>query len=195
MKEITSLIDLCIKNNKQAQEDFYLLLKDRVYGICYRYANSEEEAEDILQESFYSIFKNLKKAKSYDNLYGWIRKIVINKAINHYHKHKKFYENREDEQMITMVSNSSYEEIESQVDTELLLSLIGELPEGYRMVFNLYVVDGYSHKEIAEILGISQSTSKTQLFKAKNQLKSKLKKSNRICYEKTVWRFIRETFS
>lgn len=186
MANLPELIERCIESDQKALEEFYMLFKDRIFGICFRYAMSSEEAEDILQETFYSIFKNLKKAQKYENIFGWMRKIAISKSINSYHKNKKYRKNIVLEDEVSLVASNSFEKIETNLDTEALLALIRELPKGYQMVFNMFAIDGYSHKEISQALGISVSTSKTQLFKAKAELRSKFKLLNRIVYEKSV---------
>ena len=177
------LVDRCKKNDRKAQALLYEMYKSRLMGICMRYANDRSEADDIFQDSFIKIFKNIDTLNNPSALESWIKRIVINTAINHVNRKKylddiAIYENQ--------FENNELSKIIDAVGNEELVKLIEELPYGYRLVFNLYVIDGYSHKEIAEMLDISENTSKTQLFKAKARLKESLKKMGIEKYERNV---------
>lgn len=163
---------LCRKKEAKAQKALFNAYKAKVMGICRRYSSCKEEAEDILQESFIKIFENIEFTDDYRYLSRWIYKTTVNTAINYYHQNKRHHGlidykqvQKFDEQDITALDNLSNNQ---------LISLINELPDGYRLVFNLYVIEGYKHNEIAELLEISENTSKSQLSRAKCLLKKRL---------------------
>ncbi len=143
-------------------------------GICLRFTRNQMEAEDILQEGFIKVFRYLKDYRSEGSLEGWIRKTIVNTAINFYKKKIKYQKD------ISLEQNEpiNYEEEDAidMLSAKELLVLIHELPDGYRMVFNLNVIEGYTHKEIGDMLNISENTSKSQLSRARGVLQSKLKK-------------------
>lgn len=185
MNDENEIISLCAKNDPRAQSILYETFKGRLMGVCARYSSDLTGAEDIFHEAFYAILKHIAKAREYENIFGWMRRITINKAINHYKKNKKHMDLFSADEMDSQnVADANYKLIESKIDTQHLLELINQLPDGYRIVFNMYVIDGYPHKEIATHLGISENTSKSQLFKAKSMLKSRLIHLNKIRYEK-----------
>ncbi|MDX5320473.1 MAG: sigma-70 family RNA polymerase sigma factor [Bacteroidota bacterium] len=161
------LIDACIKGNGNAQEELYRRYKSKLMGIAMRYAGSREHAQDVLQEAFISILNKCKAYKGSGSFEGWMTRVVINTAISFNRKWEYRRNDLPDEQ-------SEWEDYRLPADLQLqekdLLALVQKLPAGYRTVFNMYVIDGYSHDEIAEQLSISASTSKTQLMKAKKRL-------------------------
>lgn len=164
------LIKKCITGDRLAQEKLYNTYASRMKGICVRYARSAFEAEDIFQDGFLAVFTNLGKYKGTGSFDGWIRRIMIYTAIDTYKKDLPL------KQQVTYDSAPEVEALEISgldlLNEQELIQMIQQLPEGYRIVFNLYVVEGFSHKEIAELLNISASTSKTQLFKAKKTLQA-----------------------
>ena len=165
----------CIQNDRKAQKLLYEKYAPVLLGICIRFTRNRNEAEDILQESFVKIFLNLKSFQKKSSLMGWMRKIVINTAITMYHrnlKHQHHY-NVEDLRERNM-SGSENEDFE--FTREELLNVIQDLPPGYRMVFNLYAIEGYKHKEIAKKLLIDINTSKSQYSRAKRLIQFKLGK-------------------
>lgn len=141
-------------------------------AVCTRYAYTSFEAEDIFQEAFVKVFKNLGSYQGKGSFEGWVRYIFINTAINHYNKNKKHYyqADAEDQQEVS----SQEADAMSRLTHQEMLDLVQKLPDGYRMVFNLYVIEGYNHREIAEMLGINEGTSKSQLSKAKALLKKSI---------------------
>jgi RNA polymerase sigma-70 factor (ECF subfamily) len=167
------LIDRCLEGNPKAQESLYRRFSPRMYGVCLRYAHNTLEADDILQEAFIRIFKFLKDYRFNGSLEGWIHRIVINTAINYYKS--KLHEREE----INIEKAGNEEDLKSiDIDTmarDELLGVIQQLPEGYRMVFNLYVIEGYNHQEIGKLLNISESTSKSQLSRARAVLQQKIR--------------------
>ncbi|MCB0805790.1 MAG: sigma-70 family RNA polymerase sigma factor [Bacteroidales bacterium] len=143
-----------------------------MYGVCLRFAKNKMEADDILQEGFIKVFINLKTFRNEGSLEGWIRRTIVNTAINMYKKNVKYQQDVEiDKADIKQHAEmSAFEDIAA----EELLKLIGELPVGYKMVFNLNIIEGYTHKEIGELLGVSENTSKSQLSRARQTLQRKL---------------------
>ena len=145
-----------------------------MFRLCLRYAKDKAEAEDILQDGFIKVFADLAKYRGDGALGGWIRRVILNVALQHVRKQKKQFQIVE----IDQISETRYSEeiVFSQFGARALTQLIQQLPPGYRTVFNLYVVEGYSHKEIAEKLNFTVSTSKSQLSKAKAMLRQMLEK-------------------
>ena len=168
------MIESCMKGDVRAQYQLYSLYSRAMYNICYRMTNQKEEAEDMLQESFSYAFSRLGSFRFESSFGAWLKRIVVNTCINHLKKKKVdlvYTEQHndpapEDEYV-------DYEEIKFQVDG--VRKAIEKLPEGYRIVFSLYLLEGYDHKEISEILGIKESTSKSQFLRAKQKIKEILK--------------------
>ncbi len=179
--DIRELISACIKGNRKAQCQLYDRHAARLMAISMRYAKSKGEAEDILQESFIKIFNAIPKLRDFSNLEAWMKKILINTALNH---------NRSKLYMLPMVDinylKKGYDESVafSGFRLEELLQMIQKLPVGCRLIFNLYAIDGYSHKEIAEKLSISEGTSKSQYARAKMLLQKQLGEEKIRSYEK-----------
>ena len=148
--------------------------------ICMRYCKDRSEAEDIMQEGFIKVFSNLKKFRGEGSFEGWIKRIMVNTAINHYQRNLKHYFHNPLEDIQEAIGDFDDDDFhpDENITRTRLLSLIQELPEGYRFVFNLYVFENYSHKEIAKALNISVNTSKTQLFKARKWLMKRVGKLN-----------------
>lgn len=176
---IERLLHECKKNNTQAQEQLYKLLAPKLFTVCLKYSRNHEEAQDNLQESFLIIFDKLKQFKNEGSFEGWAKRLVVNYVLQQYRKQGTFLE---------LVSDNIFvvEEIEiddESITMEFLLKIIQELPDRYRLIFNLYVVDGYSHKEIAKMLEINEGTSKSNLARAKMILKEKIQ--NTTVFSKT----------
>ena len=166
------LLNRCIKKDRIAQNILYQRNAPKLFGTCLRYAKNYTDAEDILQEGFIKIFKYLKDFRNEGNFEGWMRKIMVTTAINFY-KRKNLLNKDVDPEFLNAPSVATPDAI-SLLSSEELLNMVQELPEGYRMVFNLNSIEGYSHKEISEILNISINTSKSQLSRARNTLQQKL---------------------
>lgn len=175
------LLRECLKNNPEAQRYLYEKYAPTMFAITLRYAKNSMEAEDMLQEGFIRVFQNLDKFRYEGSLEGWIRKIIVNTAINFYKANIRYNQAQEIDTAVHCTS-----ELVAYVNDKLtynqLLRLIQTLPEGYRIVFNLYVIEGFSHKQIAEILGISENTSKTQLLRARRALQKKITQLMNYCY-------------
>lgn len=169
--ESRELIQECINNDAKAQEELYRRFAPKMYGICMRFAKNRAEADDILQEGFIRVFGNLNKFRAEGALEAWIRRTVINTAINYYNSNLRFSKDTDIEKYD--FADCSYEDAISQISTKELLKMVQELPKGYRKVFNLYTIEGYSHKEISEMLDISVNTSKSQLTRARGALRKK----------------------
>ena len=158
------LIKGCIEGNRRMQEELYQRFSPRMYAVCLRYAGKAEEAEDILQEGFIKIFKKLDSFRSEGSFEGWIRRIFVNTAIEHFRRKRYLMPISEKEENTI---EGKYISVLDELAEKDILALVQELSPGYRTVFNMYVVEGYTHKEIADLLGISEGTSKSQLSRAK----------------------------
>jgi RNA polymerase sigma factor (sigma-70 family) len=173
------IIEGCAQHDRKAQQVLYDKYSRFLLGICLRYASDKAEAEDILQESFLKIFFNIKDFSGTGSFIGWLRKVAVNTAITHYHKNLKYRYHVEIEEYVSVETGvTSFEE--DFFTSEELFKVMNELPPGYRLVFNLYAVEGYKHKEIAEILGIDTNTSKSQYSRAKAVIRDKLEKLGKL---------------
>ncbi len=166
----------CLEHKAEAQRQLYERYKVPMYRLCLRYAGSAAEAEDLLQEGFIRVFSDLPQFRGEGALGGWIRQVVLRTALQYVRKRMKQAPWVAEDQIPDGPAQDAFPE--EDWDARHVVQLLRQLPEGYRTVFNMYVLEGYSHKEIAEILGISESTSKTQLFKAKAQLRRQLEKTS-----------------
>jgi RNA polymerase sigma-70 factor (ECF subfamily) len=164
------LIEACLKDNPTAQRVLYDKYSSKLYGICLRYSKNEEEAQDILQDSFIKIFTKLNTYQFTGSFEGWLKRIATNTSIEYYRK-------KMDTEEVDEVVFNPYLSVDSDksLEVEELLKMIQELPEGYRMIFNMYAIDGFTHSEIAKKLGISEGTSKSQLSRARAHLQKKFK--------------------
>ena len=166
---LEQLIQKCKKNDTTAQSDLYKLFSSKLFTLCLKYSRNYAEAEDNLQDAFVTIFEKISQYSGKGSLEGWLKRIVINTALQRYRKQGVF----------DIVNEDQIEDVQVDVDTEtvnldFLLSSIQELPDRYRLVFNLYVLDGYSHKEVAKMLNITTGTSKSNLARARFILKEKI---------------------
>jgi len=169
------IIEGCVRHDRKSQQELFDRYSRFLLGVCMRYSTDKAEAEDILQESLLKIYFNIKDFSGTGSFTGWLRKIAVNTAITHYHKNLKYrYHIDIDEYVSVETGITSFEE--DFFTSDELYKVLNELPTGYRMVFNLYAVEGYKHKEIAEILNIDTNTSKSQYSRAKAVLRGKLEK-------------------
>jgi RNA polymerase sigma factor (sigma-70 family) len=166
------LVKGCIKGDRRYQELLYLKFSRKMMGVCYRYTKSQQEAEDLLQESFIRIYKKINQYRSEGSLEGWIRKVVLSTVFDFLRKQNLMIAMTNIE---TNVEEVVTDDLFPETDLELLVQTIRDLSPGYRAVFNLYVIEGYTHKEIGKILGISDGTSKSQYAMARRVLQGKLK--------------------
>jgi RNA polymerase sigma-70 factor (ECF subfamily) len=160
----SDLINGCMEGNRRMQEELYRRFSPRMYAVCLRYAGNAEEAEDILQEGFIKVFKKLDSFRKEGSFEGWVRRIFVNTAIEHFRKKRYLMPVTEKEENTI---EGKYSSVIDDLAAKDIMALVQELSPGYRTVFNLYVVEGYTHKEIAEMLNISEGTSKSQLSRAK----------------------------
>ena len=159
------LVNKCLEMDTLAQKQLFEFYSKRMMGVCLRYAKDSEEAQDVLQMGFIKVFEKLEMYKHQGSLEGWIRKIIVNTALDNIRKNKK------------LMNNIDLEKVDYQLhnyDAEDLLKVIKKMPTGFRTVFNMYVIEGFSHKEIAEELNISVSTSKSQFSRARVFLQKRL---------------------
>lgn len=165
------LVDGCKKNDIKAQTELYRQLSPKLFGLCLRYSANYSEAEDHLQETFIIIFEKIKQYSAIGSFEGWCKKIAINQCLQSYRKHLSVELN---EKHINNVEEDEDVDFEMPVPKEFLLQAIQELPQKYRLVFNLYVLEDYSHIQIAEALNIGVSGSKSNLSRARKILKNKI---------------------
>jgi RNA polymerase sigma-70 factor (ECF subfamily) len=169
---LEKLIEKCAKNDRKAQAEVYQLFSGKLFALCLKYSKNYVEAQDNLQDGFITIFKKVGQFNSKGSFEGWMKRIVINTALQKYRS----------KSLLSLVTEEIPDEVivevdEDTVSLEYLLSIIQELPDRYRMVFNLYVLDGHSHKEISTKLEITEGTSKSNLSRARLILKEKIKKN------------------
>ncbi len=172
------LVRLCLANDKEAQYLLYKRYAGRMMTVCLRYAASRADAEDLLQEGFIKVFAMLKQFAGTGSLEGWIRSIIIHMAIRKWKQRTKMPADDIEEHFELHDQSIS---IIDQLSADELMKMIAVLPDGYRMVFNMYAVDGYSHAEIATATGIKESTSRSQLVKARLMLQKMI-----LAVEETV---------
>lgn len=174
MDNQSDIIKACLKGDRKSQKILYQIYADKMFGVCLRYANDEDEAKDILQDGFIKVFLNLKQFNNNGSFEGWIRRIIVNTALERFRdKNYLFAVNMEN---TYEVGEKEYDHILSELSANDLLKLIQELSPQYRTVFNLYAIEGYSHKEICQKLNIKEGTSKSNLSRAREILKEKVKK-------------------
>lgn len=166
---LEQLIEQCKKNDVKAQSQIYKLFASKLFSVCLKYSRNNAEAEDNLQDAFVTIFKKISQFKNIGSFEGWMKRIAINTALQCYRSKGVFDIVNENQ-----IEDESLEIDEDIISIDFLLKIIQELPDRYRLVFNLYVLDDYSHKEIAEMLMISTGTSKSNLSRARMILKEKI---------------------
>ena len=176
--ELDQLIKSCAKKNREAREKLYYIYEKKLFKVCLKYCRSYEEAEDHLHDVFIEIFENIKKYRGKGSFEGWMKRIVINKAIDKYKKKRMYALKDEKIQMFSEDVTITIKDLSASIED--VMGLIRELPDQYRLVFNLYQLDGYSHKDIARMLNISEGTSKSNLHRAKIKLKEKVSNLNQI---------------
>jgi RNA polymerase sigma factor (sigma-70 family) len=182
-KHITTeeLISRCKTGDGKAQELLYKQFAGKMLAVCMRYATDRMEAEDMLQNGFVKMFQKLADYRGEGSFEGWVRRIMVHSSIEYYRKHHKMMQ-------VVDIEESGYEQSVNPVaaenlDAKDLMAMIQQLSPGYRMVFNLYALEGYSHKEIAEIAGITEGASKSQLSRARGILKEQVEKMEGNRYE------------
>ncbi|MDB5134225.1 MAG: sigma-70 family polymerase sigma factor [Mucilaginibacter sp.] len=178
---IEDLIKRCKAGERKAQELLYKQFASKMLGVCMRYATDKMEAEDMLQNGFIRVFKKMEDFRGDGSFEGWIRRIMVHCSIEYYRKHHKLL------QVVDMEGKGIEQSVNpvalANLDAKDLMAIIQQLSPGYRMVFNLYAIEGYSHKEIGEIMGISEGASKSQLSRARTILKERITQPGGKRYE------------
>lgn len=177
-KNETKLIQRAAKNNREAQHILYELHAPKMLSVCRYYIKDVQKAEEVMLNGFFKVFKYLKTFKNEGSFEGWIRRIMVREAISFLRQQKHIEFALEDDYLEQDYSNN----INTNIEVAEIQQLIDSLPEGYKMVFIMYAVEGYKHHEIAELLNISEGTSKSQLFKARQMLQKKIKELNNSSY-------------
>lgn len=172
MEDLKKIIKGCASGKKSAQEKLYQMFAPKMFGVCLRYAKDNTEAEDNLQEGFIKVFQNIGRFRHEGSLEGWIRRIMVNVSLGKFRKQHVMYPV---EDISIYESQHVSDDILAEIAAKELLAVIQELPPRYRMVFNLFVVEGMNHKEISEEMQISVGTSKSNLARARAILKCKVK--------------------
>lgn len=174
-----TLADACAAGKADAQRAFYEKFKRKIFGVCLRYAPDKTTAEDLLQESFIKAFEKMKNYDGRGSLEGWLRKITLGTCIDYFRQNRRnvlTFETPPD-----FADGSAELAVLARLDAETLVAMARRLPEGYRMVFNLFIVEEYTHAEIADALGISEGASKSQLSRARKALLALLEKEEAVC--------------
>ncbi len=178
---LKELVRLCKQQDRKAQEELYRTYSEQLFVLCLKYSGNYEQAKDLLQDCFVKIFQKIDQFSGRGSFEGWMTRLVINTAIK---KSKKngFH---------LSITGEIFEEVEEDLDDQnlsldFLIKIIQELPEAYRLVFNLYVMEEHSHKEIAKMLGISEGTSKSNLARARYKLRERIKRHNRMNFLKSI---------
>ncbi len=166
------IIEACKRKEKAAQKALYEHYASYVYGISLRYAKNKQDAEDLMQDAFVKILKNIKRYKDYGSFTGWLTRIAINTAISYYRKKVRQMTSADSDAVGREADKPFY--VDSYVFAKDIVEAIKSLPDGYRLVFNLYAVEGYDHKEIGKMLDIAPSSSRSQYFRARQMLQKKL---------------------
>jgi RNA polymerase sigma-70 factor (ECF subfamily) len=171
MDEIT-LANNCIEGDQRAQQKLFEMYAPKMMGVCLRYMKDQAQAEDVLQDGFVKVFTKLEKYTGNGSLEGWVRRIMVNTALDELRKTNKFKANISMDDVDYKVESDA--DLLSSLIEEDLLKLIQEMPDGYKTVFNMFAIEGFSHREIGEKLGISENTSKSQYSRAKAYLRTKI---------------------
>ena len=166
------IVKACMSNDRRAQFELYKLYSKGMYNICLRMVNNESDAEDIIQHSFMDVFSKLHMFKFESSIGAWIKRIVINNTIN-FLKKRKLQISELNDQIQLSVQDDQVDDVHLGIDS--VKNALGKLPDGYRVVFNLYAFEGYDHKEIGEIIGVTEATSKSQYSRAKKKIKEILR--------------------
>jgi RNA polymerase sigma-70 factor (ECF subfamily) len=170
------LISRCIADERAAQEQLYRLHSDKMYSVCMYYAENRDEASDFLQEGYITVFSKLHLFKFQGSLEGWIRRVIVNTALGHIRKKRRFVDMFDSVEQLPDLSEETVEV--EEVPTARIISLVNNLPTKAGLVIKLFAIEGYSHQEIAEILNITVGTSKSQLSRARTLLKAELENTN-----------------
>lgn len=160
------ILKACMEKDPKAQKQLYDHFSSRMYAVCIRYSNSREDAKDILQEGFIKVFGKLGQYTAKGSLEGWMKRVFINTALEHYRVHKVYQQQSDVEEAYDLPQSGNALE---RITQKEILAVMATMATGYRTILNLFAIEGYSHAEIAEMLGISEGTSKSQLSRARAQ--------------------------
>jgi RNA polymerase sigma factor (sigma-70 family) len=177
------LIRSCRDQDPRAQRDVFQLWAPKMLGVCLRYIKDRGEAESVMTGGFLKIFEKINQYSGEGSFEGWVRRIMVNESLGYLRQHKHAFMMVDAEEADCEIS---FEEADQQLQADELLLMIRQLPDGYRTVFNLYAIEGYSHKEIAEQLGISENTSKSQLSRARNLLQLNIARHEKMLKHKVI---------
>ncbi|WP_321254414.1 RNA polymerase sigma factor [Psychroserpens sp.] len=177
-KNNTALIKKAARGKRDAQHTLFEQYAPKMLSVCRYYIKDIQNAESVMLNGFFKAFTNLKRFKNEGSFEGWLRRIMVREAISFLRQEKKVEFSTEDE----VVTHESYNNVDSNIAVAQIQEIIDQLPEGYKMVFVMYAIEGYKHHEIAEILNISEGTSKSQLFKARQLLQKQIKDLNTTSY-------------
>lgn len=171
-----ALIKECVKGNAKAQRFLFDKFAPKMLTVCVRYAKNKSDAEDVLQDAFIKVFNKISEFKNEGSLEGWIRRIMVNTSLDQIRKNSKFSNDTDLEAVSYKLENNDF--TFEKLVSEDLLKLINSMPNGYRIVFNMFAIEGYSHQEIASTLGVTENTSKSQYLRARSFLKKELEKTH-----------------
>lgn len=183
--ELNDIIKQCQKNDRQAQQQLYALFQAKLFAVCLKYAANYEDAQDGFQDGFIQIFKTIHQYQFNGSFEGWLKRVMATTILQQYRKKSPAIASEEEIQNWTNEEDVTLDYPDELLDMNYLTELIQALPDKYRMVFSLYVIDGFTHKDIAEIMGITEGTSKSNLSRAKHILKQKIE-TNRSTLLKKV---------
>jgi len=169
--ELIVILEGCIHGQRDAQEKLYRMFSAKMFGICLRYCKDYNEAKDILQDGFMKVFENIKRYEQRGSFEGWVRRIIINTAIEKFRKSKPMIL----VDKVPEIIEDDNDEIEPEISLDDILKMVQQLPTRYRLVFNLYVFEQMTHKEISEMLAITEGTSKSNLSRARHILQQRLR--------------------
>jgi RNA polymerase sigma factor (sigma-70 family) len=167
---LETLIARCRKNDSKAQYALYEMMGPKMLGVCRRYVKSIEEAEEVLSNGFVKVFTKIDSFRDEGSFEGWVRRIMVRESLNYIRYQRNIFVETEPE----WIPEQGHSPIQEDIDAEALMTIVDTLPTGYRTVFNLYAIEGYAHKEIGEMLGITETTSKSQLSKARKFLREQI---------------------
>lgn len=175
MDDLT-LVQECVKGNPRAQRSLFDRFAPKMLSVCLRYAKNQEQAEDILQDGFVKVFGKLKDFKNEGSLEGWIRRVMVNTALDQIRKDLRLLGDVSTDDVAYKMESNDF--IAENLMAEDLMKMVRSMPEGYKVVFNMFAIEGYSHQEIAQSLGITESTSKSQYSRARAYLRERIEKMN-----------------
>ena len=175
MDDVT-LVHECVRGNPRAQRSLFDRFAPKMLSVCLRYAKDQEQAEDILQDGFVKVFGKLNDFKNEGSLEGWIRRVMVNTALDQIRKNLRVLGDVSTDDVSYKIESNDF--IAENLIAEDLMKMVRSMPEGYKVVFNMFAIEGYSHREIAKSLGITESTSKSQYSRARAYLRERIEKMN-----------------